>query len=124
MTDIVVQQVDMGFIGRDAELPHWREVLGRATRESLSHMVFSAAADASKPERTVRTSVTFVLGNLATGDSTRSAYGQWNVYQPGPVQPIPWLAQQPSSGGVDALPDGDIDLVGQGLRLRTPQSQD
>ncbi len=122
VTDTAVQQVDMGVVKRSAELNHWWELLGRASTEAASQWVFTPASDASRPYRIVRTSVTFALNAIGTGGSTKPAYGQWNVYEPGPVQPVPWLGKEPSAGGVDALPDGDIDLVGHGLRLHLPKS--
>ncbi|MEW9622658.1 energy transducer TonB [Rhodanobacter geophilus] len=122
VTDAAVQQVDMGVVKRDAELNHWRELLGRASREAASQWVFTPASDATRPYRIVRTSFTFAL-NAIGGGSTKPAYGQWNVYEPGPVQPVPWLDDKQATGGVDALPDGDIDLVGQGLHVRAQQSR-
>ena len=121
VADVAVQQVDMGVVGRDAELSHWREVFGRVSREAARHWTFTPAADAASPYRIVRTSVTFAI-KAFNGRSTQPRYGQWNVYEPGPVQPVPWLGKEPSAGGVDALPDGDIDLVGHGLRLHLPKS--
>lgn len=121
VADVAVQQVDMGVVGRDAELNRWREVFGRVSREAASRWIFTPAVDAASPYRIVRTSVTFAI-DAFNGRSTRPAYGQWNVYEPGPVQPVPWLDNGQSAGGVDALPDGDIDLVGQGPRLRLPKS--
>ncbi|HKR77307.1 MAG TPA: energy transducer TonB [Rhodanobacter sp.] len=118
VADVAVQQVDMGAVGRDAELNHWRELLGRVSREAASQWVFTPASDAATPYRIVRMSVTFALRSIATGGSTKPAYGHWNVYEPGPVQPVPWLDDKQPAGGVDALPDGDIDLVGHGLRMR------
>ena len=120
VADVAVQQVDMGVVERDAELNRWREVLGRASREAASHWIFTPAMDAASPYRIVRTSVTFAI-DAFNGRSTQPAYGQWNVYEPGPVQPVPWLGNEQPTDGVDALPDGDIDLVGHGLRLRGPK---
>lgn len=123
VADVAVQQVDMGVVGRDAELNHWRQLLGRVSREAASQWVFTPASDAAAPYRIVRMSITFALRSLATGGSTKPAYGHWNVYEPGPVQPVPWLDDKQASGGVDALPDGDIDLVGHGLRMQAQKPQ-
>jgi len=118
VADVAVQQVDMGVVGRDAELNHWRELLGRVSKEAASRWLFTPASSAAAPYRIVRVSITFGLRSLATGGSTKPAYGHWNVYEPGPVRPVPWLDDQQATGGVDALPDGDIDLVGHGLRMQ------
>lgn len=123
VADVAVQQVDMGVVGRDAELNHWRELLGRVSREAASQWVFTPASDATTPYRIVRMSITFALRSFATGGSTKPAYGHWNVYEPGPVQPVPWLDGKQPAGGVDALPDGDIDLVGHGVHMRAQPPQ-
>jgi hypothetical protein len=121
VADVAVQQVDMGVVGRDAELNRWRAVFGRVSREAASHWIFTPATDAASSYRIVRTSVTFAI-KAFNGRSTQPGYGQWNVYEPGPLQPVPWLGKKQSAGGVDALPDGDIDLIGLGLRLHVPKS--
>lgn len=123
VADVAVQQVDMGVVGRDAELNRWRELLGRVSREAASQWVFTPASDAATPYRIVRMSITFALRSMATGESTKPAYGHWNIYEPGPVQPIPWLDSKQLNGGVDALPDGDIDLVGRGVHMRAQKPQ-
>lgn len=123
VADVAVQQVDMGVVGRDAELNRWRALLGRVSREAASQWVFTPASDAAAPYRIVRISVTFALRSIATGGTTKPSYGHWNVYEPGPVQPVPWLDGRQPADGVDALPDGDIDLVGHGLHMQAPKSQ-
>lgn len=118
VADAAAEQVDLGEIGSDVQMKQWRDRLAWVSVATAKRWTFSLATDAASPYRVVRVPVTFNL--RINGYSTRVGYGQWNVYVPGPVQLIPWLDNEPMSGGVDALPDGDIDQVGHGLRLLTP----
>jgi 1-deoxy-D-xylulose 5-phosphate reductoisomerase len=118
VADAAAEQVDLGEIGSDPQMKQWRDRLAWVSVATARRWTFSPATDAASPYRVVRVPVTFNL--RVNGYSTRVGYGQWNVYVPGPVQLIPWLDNKLMSGGVDALPDGDIDQVGHGLRLLTP----
>lgn len=118
VADAAAEQVDLGEIGSDVQMKQWRDRLARVSVATARRWTFSPATDAASPYRVVRVPVTFNL--RINGYSTRVGYGQWNVYVPGPVQLIPWLDNKLMSGGADALPDGDIDQVGRGLRLLTP----
>lgn len=118
VADAAAEQVDLGKTGGDAQMKQWRDRLARVSVAAARRWTFSPAADTASPYRVVMVPVSFNL--RVNGYSTRVGYGQWNVYVPGPVQLIPWLDNKLISGGVDALPDGDIDQVGHGLRLLTP----
>jgi hypothetical protein len=118
VADVATEQVDLGKTGSDVQMKQWRDRLAWVSVAAAKRWTFSPSTDAASPYRVVRVPVTFNL--RVNGYSTRVGYGQWNVYIPGPVQLIPWLDNKLISSGVDALPDGDIDQVGHGLRLLTP----
>lgn len=118
VADAAAEQVDLGKIGSDFQMKLWRDRLAWVSVAAAKRWTFSPSTDAASPYRVVRVPVTFNL--RVNGYSTRAGYGQWKAYVPGPVQLIPWLDNKLISGGVDALPDGDVDQVGHGLRLLTP----
>lgn len=111
VVDAAAEQVNVGKIGSDAQLDQWRILLADAAIAAARHWTFSLPGDAAPSGRVIRMPVIFYM--------RWPGYGHWSVYVPGPVQPIPWLDNhnQMLSGDVDALPDGDVDLVEHGLHL-------
>lgn len=118
VVDAVAEQVDLGRSGGDIQMKRWRDLLAWSSVGTAKEWVFNPAQGDASPYRVARVPVTFNL--RVNGYSTRVRYGQWNVYVPGPLQLVPWMDNKLLSGGADALPDGDIDLVGHGLHLLTP----
>lgn len=118
VADVAAQQVNLHNSGSAVQLERWRAELARASVDAIRNWTFTPAASDAAPGRLVRMPVTFILHSGI--DSSEPSYGQWDVYVPGPVQLIPWLGNKLFSAGVDAVSDGAIDQVGQGLQLLTP----
>ncbi|OOG60248.1 energy transducer TonB [Rhodanobacter sp. C03] len=50
-------------------------------------------------------------------------YGRWQSYVPGPRQLVPWVEKKKLlTGAADAVPDGGLYQINQGLQLTTPLS--
>lgn len=48
-------------------------------------------------------------------------YGKWQAYVPGPRQLVPWVEKKKLlTGAADAVPDGGLYQINQGLQLTTP----
>jgi hypothetical protein len=63
--------------------------------------------------------------NITNGNSSarEPKYGQWEVYVPGPVQPIPWAQDEVADDiDADAIPDGPAFLPDKRFVLLTPPS--
>lgn len=117
VADAAVEKVDLG-VRTYGQASHWREVLGEASLRAAHDWQFTPATD---PAATYRIALVPVTFNLRRGfDTTRTSYGQWKVYLPGPQQLIPWLDNRLMSGDPDAMPNGSVGLVGGGLHLLTP----
>lgn len=118
VADVAAQQVNLHNSGSAVQLKRWRGELAQASVHAIQNWTFTPAASGAASGRLVRMPVTFVLRSGVA--SSKPRYGQWDVYVPGPVQLIPWLDNRLLSAGVDAVSDGAIDQVGQGLQLLTP----
>jgi hypothetical protein len=104
VADVVAQQVNLRVIANDNELDHWRKLFATATVDAVRQWTFTPA-DASDhgPYRVVRVPVVY---RISEGSSPRKpAYGQWESYVPGPLEPAPWLdADKQITDAADALP--------------------
>lgn len=119
VADVAAQQVDLRVVAGDEEMKHWRDVFAKATVESARAWTFTPADPSDHAlYRDVRVPVAYELvqGPLAK----KPAYGQWETYVPGPLEPVPWSdADQMLTGGVDALPDDGV-YGAPSLSLLTP----
>jgi outer membrane biosynthesis protein TonB len=122
VVDAVAEQVNMTVLGSDTELERWRQVLANSALRAARQWTFDPPTSGKGVDAEywlVRVPVNF---NLRIDGMLRSGgYGQWQAYVPGPRQPVPWFDNKPmASTSADALPDGDIQQVDQGLHLTSP----
>jgi hypothetical protein len=120
--DAVAEQVNMTVLGSDDELERWRQVLAKSALRAARQWTFNPPTlgkDVDAKYWVARVPVNF---NLRIAGMPRSeSYGHWQEYVPGPREPVPWFDnKQLASTSADALPDGDIQQVDQGLRLTSP----
>jgi TonB family protein len=122
VVDVVAQQVNMRVLASDSELERWRQVLARSAMRAARQWTFNPPTSGKWVDAeywVARVPVNFNL--RVAGMPQGGSYGQWQEYVPGPRQPIPWFdSKQVASTSADALPDGDIRQVDQGLRLKSP----
>ncbi len=121
--DTVVEQVNMTVLARLDELQRWSEDLAKAAVRASRRWTFdvpTVGEAANAPYWLVRVPVDFRFH----GDS-RTEYGKWRAYIPGPRNAVPWRdPSEPADLAPDALPPGGVYMVGrQGMRLLTPLGQ-
>jgi hypothetical protein len=122
VVDAVAEQVNMTVLGSDAELERWRQALANSALRAAKQWTFNpptSGKDLDAEYWVARVPVNYNLRRF--GESSSDEYGQWQSYVPGPRQPVPWFDdKQLASTSADALPDGDIQQVDQGLHLTSP----
>jgi hypothetical protein len=118
--DAVAEQVNIGVVASDGELDRWRRMLADAALSAAKSWTFNtptSGKEALQDHWEARVPVSFKMDGITPSQR----YGMWNAYVPGPEQPVPWHEKAAiSSGDVDALADGGLYQVGQGLHLTTP----
>lgn len=110
--DVVAEQVNVRLTGSDKTVERFRTLFAEASVAKARSWRFQPplrGPHADAPNWSVRTSVQFAF--------EESDYGQWEIYQPGPIQPVPWdIAGEGTAFTPDSLPHGSYS-VGGGLRL-------
>jgi hypothetical protein len=122
----LAQQVNLKVVGNDAQMKDFRRLLAQTATKAVKQWTFNSPETGPEAERSwfARIPITFTLNNQRS-----PAYGQWDVYIPGPQQTEPWLEQMPSIrndkliiANVDSTPpDGSFSLA-SGLHLITKLS--
>lgn len=124
VADVTAEQVNLGAVGSDSDLRIWRKALANPCVQVAKDWTFTPPTrgpHANDPTYVVRVPIQFHLNR--DGES-RDRYGQWEVYVPGPKETVAWAKDENKSGGdTDAIPDGELTLVGAGLKLLTPVGQ-
>lgn len=120
--DASAQQVNLRMLGTDSELASYRRKLALAATSALKHWTFNVPTTGKEADRTfwlARAPVDFNIG----GDRI-VRYGEWEVYIPGPLLPVPWIKTLPMitndkllTENVDATPAGGSVLSEGGLHL-------
>jgi hypothetical protein len=126
VADVSAEQVNLRASGSDFDLKRWRNLLAGASTSAASKWTFTppvSGPHAKDEFWIVSMPIDFELREF--GNARLDDYGQWEVYVPGPKQPIPWMekyrhAEDDKASAPDALPYGSISLVGSGLTLTTP----
>jgi hypothetical protein len=120
VVDVTAEQVNLGVVGSDPDLRVWRKALANPSVNAAKSWTFhvpSTGPHANDPFYVVRAPVQFRLDRPGVADG----YGQWTAYVPGPKETAAWATDDRKDGGsTDALPDGQLSLVGTGLKLLTP----
>ena len=116
------EQVNLGTADSDAGMNHWRRMLTDASIKAVRQWTFNppnSGPGVQADHWVARVPVNFSLSDR--GNPSSDTYGKWDVYIPGPVQPIAWLdSKQVAPASADAIPDGELAQVGNELHLLTP----
>lgn len=117
--DAFAEQVNLNAVGSEAQMKRFRELLAQSTLTTAKQWQFAPPTQgpyADEAHWLVRVPVAYKLKRDKT-----PAYGQWDLYIPGPRQRAPWIdADRDATVGVDAFGDERIQSVGRGRRLLTP----
>jgi TonB family protein len=124
VAEAVARQVDLRVVGSDRDMASWRDMFAKATLRAVRKWTFKP------PVTGEEAAAPYWLASLPVDYSPRgfnvpaaelpSAYGQWQSYVPGPLQPVPWADSAQLAGSADAVPDGGIFQPNPQLHLRTP----
>jgi hypothetical protein len=120
VADAFARQVDMRVLADDRELDRLRGLFAQASVKALRQWAFEpAAASDHQPYRIALVPVSYDIAERGHRPD-HEAYGQWQGYVPGPVEPAPWFDEEKMlSGATDALP-GDGVYGPSSLSLLTP----
>lgn len=121
VVNVAAEQVNLGAIGSEAEMDHWRGVLARASVAAAKRWVFQPMPDRldASGHRLARVPVAYTL----RGDGVPRApgYGQWQAYVPGPsVRPLWAVDDRMLSQSADAIPDTGVFPVSKTIQLVSP----
>jgi len=114
VADAFVEQVNLHKVGNERQMVGFRKSFATASLAAAKRWSFvppSQGKAAAEDHWQVRVPVAFMLAG-----TREPAYGQWDVYVPGPRQRAPW-AQRGDDIGVDALAGNGPRLLGSGRRL-------
>ncbi|HJP99881.1 MAG TPA: energy transducer TonB [Rhodanobacteraceae bacterium] len=119
VAQVAVEQVNLRRLADETVLGRWRGELGRISMAAARKWTFQVprtGPEAGKAHWVVSVPVNYSIrtpgGIHAIGDPH---YGQWDIYVPGPVNPISWAESQrgqvTSKAGADAVPDNGRPFV-------------
>lgn len=124
-SDVAVEQVNLHRYVKDQDLmAKFRKDLGHAALVAMKHSTFKTptkGAAAQDPFWYVQVPVNF---EYSITEHSGKPYGSWEIYVPGPREPIEWLQDNSLlAGALDATPDGAIHQIGSDTRLLEPPAQ-
>lgn len=123
VADAVAEQVDLRLVATNGKMAWCRRVLADAALYALKQDTFdlpTAGKDVNRSFWVARIPVDFMLDGDTRVAVREAAYGQWQVYVPGPVQRPDWESGRDSSRSADAVPEGGALLADTSLDLLTP----
>jgi hypothetical protein len=118
--DVAAEQVNLHTRASEARMRFLREVLADAAIRGVKKWTYNLpttgkhAADSSW---NIIQPVNFTLGPMPRAEDD---YGKWEVYVPGPRQPVPWLNDAQVDISPDTIPAGSISQTTSSLHLVTP----
>jgi hypothetical protein len=119
--DAVAQQVNLKSIDTESGMEHWRKLFSDAALHAATRWTFTPptiGTHVHDPYWVARVPVAFSVDRW---DNGKNDYGKWNVYIPGPIQPVMWPDKDKMfTGAPDAMPGDGLYQVEQSLRLTTP----
>jgi len=118
--DIAVEQVNLDVYGSEAQMRHYRKVLGDNALNAIKSWTFNVPTTGKHvmdPYWDGIIPVTFDINVF--GASEKDTYGKWEGYIPGPRETIPWAKSSHLSSSPDTIPDGSFSQVDQPVQLKT-----
>lgn len=119
--DGVTEQVNLKVVGDARQMRIARDLLSQGIEEHAKSWIFRPPTRGNFATRQfwlVRVPVAFSFEQ-----DKPVAYGEWELYVPGPRKEAPWVDKQDAGGGSDAILAGTMHAVGSGPRLITPLTQ-
>lgn len=116
VADAIVEQVNLKTAGTDNEMARWRKSLADVALGAARRWTFNTPVKGEQARQeswSARVPVAFHMNS-----SLDTAYGKWEMYIPGPRQPVPWSAEDHPGFSPDALAEGGVYMIGRGGALR------
>jgi TonB family protein len=119
VTDAMAEQVNVGGADSPSAMEQGRRVLTEVTLKAARNWTFhppTTGKSAGDPYWLGQVPVQYSIG-IGHDDG----YGRWQVYVPGPKQPIPWVDPQnrEATANPEALIPGELSTAGNQRRLLT-----
>ena len=118
---VIATQVDLRARGNERDMRLLRQAFADASIAAVKDWTFNiptSGPNAKQDHWTVRVPVNFRIDG-----SYAPEYGQWDVYVPGPTQPILWEQDQVADGNnADAIPGDGVFTPDKRFALLTPLS--
>lgn len=122
---VVATQVNLRAIGGESDMRLLRQAFADASIAAAKDWTFNVPQSgkfANIHDWTVYVPVDFFLDGFGEPQEEKQ-YGQWDVYVPGPIQPIPWEQDQVADGNnADAIPSDGVFTPDKRFALLTPLS--
>ncbi|WP_333681753.1 energy transducer TonB [Dyella sp.] len=118
--NIAVEQVNLGVYGSEAQMRHYRKVLGDAALNSIKNWTFNIPTTGKQmmdPYWDGVIPVTFEVNDVSA--PKKDTYGRWEAYVPGPRESIPWMKSSHLASSPDTIPEGGFSQVDQPVQLKT-----
>ena len=120
--DAAAEQVNLAVYASDRDMKLFRDSLAKAALTAARQWTFNTPTigkHVADPYWVARVPVNFEITPKGTVKDV--PYGQWQGYVPGPRQLVPWVEKEKLlTGAADAVPDGSLYQLNQGLQLTTP----
>ena len=120
--DAIAEQVNLKVVASESSMARWRRVLEDASTRQARRWTFAPPTEGENAKAdfwVARVPVVFSLD----GPRSKTAYGSWEAYIPGPRQANPWEKHEEGTAfSPDTLAPGGAYLAGSGLKLLTDPS--
>ena len=113
----VAEQVNLHTRTSEARVGFLREVLADAAIREARKWTYNLPATGKHVADSYWNIREPVMFTLVPGEDD---YGKWEVYVPGPRQPMPWLNDKQVDISPDTVPAGSISQTTSSLHLATP----
>ena len=116
--DVKARQVNLRYVDDARGMRHWRDVLAKPAIAAARRYTFHVPPGVV-PEGDGTITGTLPVTYLMDGQGL-PAYGSWDSYVPGPIEPVAWLDDKvDDADNNEAIPDGTFAQAGTGLKLLT-----
>lgn len=118
--DIAVEQVNLDAYGSEAQMRHYRKLLGDNALNAIKSWTFNVPTTGKHVMDAYWDGIIPVTFNInVIGAPQKDTYGKWEAYIPGPRETIPWAKSSHLSSSPDTIPDGSFSQVDQPVQLKT-----
>jgi TonB family protein len=112
-------QTNLTVVSNARDMASWRTLFEKSAVNAARAWTFAPPTvgnSAAAASWVIRVPVQYAFKGMR-----EEGYGKWEVYIPGPRNPVPWMSTKVAADrGLDAGMDGQLTQVGYGPQLQTP----